>query len=119
MNGITDIAGSNLQSNLDIAWVNQQKIANNIANANTPNFAPTHVEPQTMQSMLDFDLNTTNANHLPRVEMNPAGSKEVPVKDFSLDAETAEMSKNNLFYQTLLETVVRQDHMAKIVMEGK
>ncbi|MFN0118781.1 MAG: flagellar basal body rod protein FlgB [Elusimicrobiota bacterium] len=116
---IKNIAGLGIEQHLALTWANQRSIANNIANGNTANFQAKRMELISKDQDYQLILNQSDSKHLTlHVEENSI-LKEVPVKDFSLDSEMGEMTKNNLFYQTLLETVVRRNQMARSVIEGR
>ncbi len=117
---INNIAGLGIRQQLALAWANQRSIAHNIANVNTPNFQATHKELIQNDQILELALEKSDSRHIEAVSTdgNPL-MKSISVKDFSLDSEIGEMSKNNLFYQTLLEAVTRQNRMAKSVVEGR
>lgn len=121
LDDVRNIAGLGLQENLDVGWLNHQAIANNIANANTPGFKGSHVvfkKKPTLNPVLE--LVRTQSTHL--TEMLPKIPPQAQVESVgtvNLDAEMAEMAKNNLFFQTLLEAVQRRDHMARSAIEGR
>src|SRR5580692_5821859 len=114
ISSLTNVGSQDLKRNLDVTWLNHQAIANNIANANTPNFQGTHIVDTNPQLIQNLELTRTNPAHLsPSPDAALSGIKAEAVKDVSLDTEMGEMNKNNLFYQTLLEAVERKDHMAR------
>lgn len=124
VNSITDIAGGGLTEHLQAAWLNHQAVANNIANANTPGYAGIHVAYNPKKKLADalpaLDVQRSDPAHVPSVEWQPLQRFDVtPVPSVQLDAEMAEMNKNNVFFQTLLEVVQRQDRMSRTVIEGR
>ena len=85
------------------AAARQQVLANNIANADTPNF---------MRSDLDFHTQLANAvdadskEQLMSIQFHPVTDAESPVQangnNVNLDGEMANMSQNALDYETLV-----------------
>ncbi len=124
MNSITDIAGDKLSEHLKASWLNHQAIANNLANANTPAYRGSHIafkdRATLADTLADIELQRSQPAHLKPMEWLPAQGFEVtPIDSVQVDQEMAEMNKNSLFYQTLVEVVARQDKMARSVIEGR
>lgn len=117
------IAGRPIHQELNRLWLNQQAAAHNLANIQTPGYVGTRVvknENAAFENVLSRELTRTDARHL--ALSLPDGSNdftEQPVVDLSPDSEMAEISKNVVSYQTMLEIVARQDRMARTAIEGR
>ena len=117
------IAGRPVKQELDRLWLNQQAAAHNLANIQTPGFVGTRVvknDTPAFDLMLSKELSRTDSRHLSI--STPALSDdftEQAVSDLSPDSEMAEISKNVVSYQTLLEMVARQDRLARLAIEGR
>lgn len=120
MESISRTNNINLNHALEAAWRNHREISNNIANIHTKGYQAKRIEADLKLMRDELSLQVSNPLH---IEMSSAADKnfmkETKVENLTLDTEMAELSKNNLFYQTLVESIVRRDRMAKIVSEGR
>lgn len=117
-----NIAGG-LERELDRSWFNEQSAARNLANLHTPGYRGYRLAPDPTDDFADLlgqELERTNENHLSLLPED-AGSdfQKVSVEDLSPDTEMAELSKNQMFYQTLLEVVNRRDRLTRTALEGR
>ncbi|MBK8575160.1 MAG: hypothetical protein IPN90_05605 [Elusimicrobia bacterium] len=117
------IAGRPLHRELDRLWLNQQAVAHNLANIQTPGFVGTRIvknENPDFGDMLSAELIRTDSRHMSISDSDLSNEfTKQPVQDLSPDSEMAEMSKTVVSYQTLLEIVARQNRMARTAIEGR
>lgn len=120
---------------LDASWKRNEVIANNIANAETPNFKKSTV---LFEEILKEQLNSeklkgviTNAKHIPinDININDIKYKIKTEENFStrtdrnnvdIDVEMAERAKNEIIYNALIGKI--QDSFRKIkfvINEGR
>ncbi|WP_026475994.1 flagellar basal body rod protein FlgB [Alkaliphilus transvaalensis] len=126
----------NLLTNaLNASWKRNEVIANNIANANTPNFKRSDVE---FEKLLEGYLkgnklagDRTHQNHIPigmksldevrhRVVKNDSFSTRLDGNNVDVDVEMAEMAKNTITFNTLSTQL--NNHFARLkiaINEGK
>jgi flagellar basal-body rod protein FlgB len=121
-----------LQQSLDFREANQSVIASNMANIETPGYAP---QKATFNEALrdavanrdsavpkEVPLTRTNERHLP---LSQEGSGVYTIekiaddmKSFSLDREMARMAKNNLLYEASVNLLAKKFESLKNVIEG-
>ena len=90
--GLFDITQLALDSALSGAHVRQTTLANNVANANTPGFAPSDVD---FHSMVKKALE--GGTPLDQVDFSPARSGNVT----DMDVEMASLSQNALDFEAM------------------
>jgi flagellar basal-body rod protein FlgB len=113
---------------LDVSSLRQQVIAHNIANANTPGFAPQRVsfeqlleEAALLTSDAPADPELANGierlqQRLDRGELIETGEDE----SVSLDMEMVKLTENVLRYRALLEGLAKRGGLIKLaVTEGR
>jgi flagellar basal-body rod protein FlgB len=113
---------------LDVSSLRQQVIAHNIANANTPGFAPQKVSFEQLLESADMlttdqpaDRELTNEidrlqGRLDRGELIESGEDET----VSLDMEMVRLTENVLRYRAMLEGLSKRGSLIKMaVSEGK
>lgn len=113
---------------LDVAAQRQQVIANNIANAKTPDFSPQRVR---FEALLDNAM-TRSINHsddriagaqLDKLEERMESGQlieETDDEDVEMDLEMARLAENVLRYQALLEGLSKRGSVIKLaITEGK
>jgi flagellar basal-body rod protein FlgB len=86
------------------AAARQQVLANNIANADTPDF---HRSDLDFHSQLAAAVDADSKEQLMSIQYQPAADTESPVQangnNVNIDGEMANMSQNALDYETLVE----------------
>ncbi|MGX8796127.1 flagellar basal body rod protein FlgB [Fusibacter sp. JL298sf-3] len=112
---------------LDGAWMKQTTIANNIANVNTPGYKRQTVSfedalraelgkaqtvPMTRTHSMHMDPNFPN---VPRVENVGDSSYRADDNNVDVDVENAEMAKNTLYYNAMIDRVNGQYNRLKTV----
>jgi flagellar basal-body rod protein FlgB len=121
-----------LKAGLDASWLKNEVIANNIANVDTPNFKSSSVSfeaafksalaegdftaKKTQEKHIDFEGTTMQAT----VTMDTDTTYRMDGNNVNIDAENAELAKNQIFYNTLsqqLSSELRKLSMA--INEGK
>ncbi len=122
-----------LQKSLDLRSANQRVIAANIANAETPGYAPARLEfEQELQAALSGsipDLTTTHASHLSvhsdRVENVTGKIVRSPGKTgigdengVSVDEEMIALSENQIMYETAAQLLNKKLSVLKYVIQG-
>lgn len=112
---------------LDAAALRHNVLANNIANASNPGYAPLRVDFEERLQLLRADLlrrtdpagvRSTLAAVEPRVEADPAyaGSSE----QLRLDTEISKMMQNAVYYQSLLTAMSKGGSIMRLaVREGR
>lgn len=117
-----------LQDAMRVCVQNHTVIANNIANADTPNFTPSKLDFQgTLQETLGgrgrFSLRKTQARHLdisreiPRFEHIALSSKN-DYNKVDLEQEMADLSENTGKYTIYGSLLVKQFKQAKDMLAG-
>lgn len=102
---------TSLERGLGNSALKQKVIANNIANADVPNYKSKNVSFGNILEKTELELKRTNSRHLSfdHLKQNPSVYTK---RDFQyhdngnnvdLDQEMADMAKNQLYYQTLIE----------------
>ncbi|MFO7775807.1 MAG: flagellar basal body rod protein FlgB [Candidatus Hydrogenedentota bacterium] len=120
--------GRLLQEGMRTAELNQRFIANNIANAETPNYNPARLDFQaTLRAALEgrgrADLRTTQARHIaaerhrPNFERFTPGSRN-DYNKVDLDVEMTELSQNTSNYTTWSALLNKRFQMVKSTLEG-
>ncbi len=106
-----------LQKGLDASWLKNQVISNNIANVDTPNFKSSSVSFESMfKSALNgesFAARKTREKHIDfksqsleaTVTTNEGTSNGLDGNNVDIDYENAELAKNTIYYNTLIEQV--------------
>lgn len=106
-----------LEKGLDASWLKNQVIANNIANVDTPNFKSSSVSfEEAFASALNSDSFTakkTNEKHVDfasqsldaTVSTDTDTSDGLDGNNVDIDYENAELAKNTILYNTLIEQV--------------
>ena len=128
---IEDIGGATsrlVSLALDVSSLRQQIIANNIANANTPGFAPQRVSFERLleeAALLSSDAPAEPElsdgiarlqQRLQRGELIETGEDE----SVSLDMEMVKLTQNVLHYRAMLEGLAKRGSLIKLaVTEGK
>lgn len=135
---IKDIFASTkyLEKGLDAAWLRNQVISNNIANAETPGFKSSSVEFENIfAAALDdtgaFDNKVTRSKHIsfsgadpesvvPVVLQNNDTSMRMDENNVDIDYENVELAKNTLYYNTLVEKLNTEFSMLRLaITEGR
>lgn len=123
-----------LQKGLDVAWKRNQVIANNIANAETPNFKASKVDFENiLKSELgnseDASMKATNPLHMkaggaitdkfePAVTVDRSTSMRLDGNNVDVENEMTELAKNNLLYQTLIQKLSNEYSRIKQAIVG-
>jgi len=119
------VTTSMLKLALDAASLNHQAIANNIANVNTPGYAPARVN---FEAQLDSIRQTLSeggrvqANMLSGIQPVMERAQPLPAGDHTanLDMETAQLAENTVHYEALLKvTGMRMSLVNAAINEGK
>ena len=124
-----------LQKTLDLRLQNQQTIASNIANADTPGYAPVRLEfEEKLQQAVNNTSKrpaTTNVAHFPigggSVDSVQPKLVRVPDKSnigdrngVSVDQEMIALSENQILYETTIQMLNKKFGLLKyIVQEGR
>ncbi len=121
-----------LEQGLSAAWLRNQVIANNIANESTPNFKASSVE---FESLLKdaiqsqdggFTAKVTNDKHIsftssaevsPVVVQNMNTTMRQDGNNVDIDYESAELAKNAIWYQTLVEKISSEFNMIEMAIK--
>lgn len=123
-----------LEKGLDAAWTRNQVISNNIANVDTPNFKSSKVEFESVfKSALEnegFTTKRTRDKHaafsddidsvMPGIVQNNGITMRMDGNNVDIDYENAELAKNQIYYNTLIEKMNSEFSRLKMAInEGK
>ncbi len=130
--GVFDRTIGVLENALDLRMQKQQGIASNIANADTPGYAPVRIEfEERMRSALksgDLQVAATHPQHIP---IGPAGADGVRAKVFrepdatgigdgngvSVDQEMVDMAENQILYEAASQIISKKLGLLKYVAQ--
>ena len=133
MPSISDSTMTLLQKVLDLRADNERVIASNIANSETPGYAPARFEfEEQLRLAVDkgaFAIKTTHANHLPVAPASLADvtGRVVQEKDtsgigdqngVSLDHEMLALAENELLYETAAQLLNKKLTIRKYIIQG-
>ncbi len=122
-----------LQKSLDLRSSNQRVIAANIANAETPGYAPARFEfEQELRAALSESipsLTTTHASHLPvhsdtvekvtgKIVRSPDKTGIGDQNGVSVDEEMIALSENQIMYETAAQLLKKKLSLLKYVVQG-
>ncbi len=106
-----------LQNGLDAAWLKNQVITNNIANVDTPNFKSSSVNfEEAFKAAMNEDRFAGEAAQEGEAKFSSQGmtsaihtntdtSEGLDGNNVDIDYENAELAKNSILYNTLVEQV--------------
>jgi flagellar basal-body rod protein FlgB len=121
-----------LKAGLDASWLKNEVIANNIANVDTPNFKSSSVSfeaafksalqegdfaaKKTREGHIDFDGTNMQAT----VTTDTDTTYRMDGNNVNIDAENAELAKNQIFYNTLAQQLSSEFRkLSMAINEGK
>lgn len=121
------VTTSMLKLALDAASLNHQAIANNIANINTPGYAPVRVNFEEQMANIRQTLEEGGrvqsgmlAGIQPVMERTQPAAAEDGDRTASLDMETAKLAENTVHYEALLKVAgMRLSMVNSAINEGK
>lgn len=122
---VESVTNQMLELALDAASLNQQAIANNIANVNTPNYVPLRTDFEEQMASVRRTLDhggRVSAGMLNRIhpELVREQSSINDDRTASLDMETARMAENLVQYEALLKVAgLRMSLLKSAISEGK
>jgi flagellar basal-body rod protein FlgB len=115
-----------LENSLDASTLKQKVIAQNIANVDTPNYKAKQVKfHQEFEKQLT--AHKTNDKHIDFNSSNGNGISIIDSQDTSyshngnnvdIDREMAEMAKNQLYYQAMVQRLNGKFNSIKLVLRG-
>lgn len=124
-----------LQKGLDAAQLRQDTISNNIANVDTPGFKASHVEfeaymKEAMEGGGGLEAKVTRDKHIPfnkqsAMDVQPAvivdsnTTMRMDGNNVDIDAEMADMAKNNIYYDTLVTKLNGELSRLKLAIDGR
>lgn len=112
-----------LEKALDAAWMRNEVLSNNIANVNTPGYKKGYVrfEDQIASAVAEFQIGSTSKSPkflpigndirsipAPEVIQNPFTSVRKDGNNVDIDVEMAELAKNTIKYNALINQISRQ-----------
>ncbi|MBQ8591437.1 MAG: flagellar basal body rod protein FlgB [Lachnospiraceae bacterium] len=117
-----------LDKGLDAAWIRNEAIANNIANATTPNYKRQDVDFESelkkalkynRYTSMDEKVSNLKINRLePRVYTDYAGySYRLDGNNVDIDTENVALASNQLKYNGLMQSVTENFTNLKMVMK--
>jgi flagellar basal-body rod protein FlgB len=122
---------------MDVASLRNDVIANNIANIDTPKFKRREVIfedkiKKVLESKTNYaKLNTTNARHFQISEIADLSGVEPKIKvmnnlsyrndenNVDIDTETAEMTKNSIYYDSLSQSMSNEISLLRLAITGR
>jgi len=122
-----------LHKALDGAWLKNKAINHNISNVNTPNYKRLDVN---FQDKLKEAINKeesklvkTHSKHLPvskeiedlkpSIEIDRSYSYRFDNNNVNIDTEAAELAKNTIMYNALIDQTIREfDKIKNVIIEG-
>ncbi|KXG10543.1 flagellar basal body rod protein FlgB [Anoxybacillus rupiensis] len=118
-----------LEQGLDYASLKQKVIANNIANADTPNYKAKEVRFKTEldQAMSSFEAYRTNPKHFAFASKNTGNFLVTTRSDMvynhngnsvDVDREMSELAENQIYYNALIERLNGKFNSLKTVIKG-
>lgn len=122
-----------LNKSLDAIWLRNKAINQNISNANTPNYKRLTVnfEENLREAMTNREtkLNRTHSKHIPASikldEINPKISVDknysyrFDKNNVNIDMESADLAKNTIMYNAVINQVVDEfDKIKNVINEG-
>ena len=122
-----------LEKGLDVSWLKNAVISNNIANAETPGFKSSSVdfEDQFRAALSDdgFNAKRTNDKHIEfsdtTINMDTLVSTDRSTtltedgNNVDLDYENAELARNTIYYSTLTEQISGEFRRLNIAINGE
>jgi flagellar basal-body rod protein FlgB len=124
-----------LEKALDAALMRNEVISNNIANVNTPGFKKAYVrfEDQMASAAAEFKIGSLDKNSkflpigndirsipAPEVMQNPFTSVRKDGNNVDIDVEMAELAKNTIKYNALINQISRQfGNIKSAINEGR
>lgn len=133
INSISDQSIALLNKVLDLRADNEKVIASNIANSETPGYAPSRFsfEEELKQAVASgsFSLATTHASHIAITPTNIGAVNGQVIKEadttgigdqngVSLEQEMLELSQNELLYETAAQLLSKKLTLKKYIIQG-
>ncbi len=133
-NGIFDSTNAVLKKSLDLRMQNQQVIAANVANAETPGYAVKRFEFEDQLraavAVNDSNMRRTHPQHMPRqgVAIDQVNGRIVEYPDVSglgdrnsvdMDSEMMAMAKNQLYYEATTQLLNKKMGILKYTIQGQ
>ncbi len=124
------------EKTLDAAWLRNEVIAQNIANVDTPGYKKSTVAfEEYLDNVMDsgsFKGNTTDSRHIP-IGKNDADKVSIRVtqkyenlstrldgNNVDIETEMADLAKNNIRYNTLVQSVNKEyTRLRSVIKEGR
>lgn len=123
-----------LQKGLDASWLKNQVIVNNISNVDTPGFKGSSVEfesvfksaleqggmatKKTRDKHMDFGGSLDDMSSM--VTKNNNSSMRMDGNNVDIDSENAELAKNTIYYNTLVQQISSElRRLSMVINEGK
>ena len=116
---------------LNGTWERNKAITHNISNENTPNYKRKIVtfEDQLKQSIKKSEINlkTTHDKHIgiakknfsPKILMDESVSYRMDGNNVNIDTESADLAKNKIMYDALINQIVGEfDKIKNVITEG-
>lgn len=110
-----------IEKTLDASWMRNEAISNNIANVDTPNYKAKRVE---FEKMLNQVLEKNNATHSDIEQVKPKVVEEntnlqmrLDGNNVDIDAEMAQLAKNQILYNAMLQQVTKEFNRIKMVLK--
>jgi flagellar basal-body rod protein FlgB len=123
-----------MQKSLDVLWLRQEVISNNIANVDTPNYKSQHVEFETMfrQALEDqgqLSMKVSSPRHIQAVPSNPLdvdptvvsetwGTMRMDGNNVDVDQEMTELGMNTIQYNLTIQKVNGELQRLKTAITG-
>ncbi|WP_150267642.1 flagellar basal body rod protein FlgB [Paenibacillus tepidiphilus] len=132
---LNSVSFQRLQAGLDAANIRQNVLANNVANADTPNFKRSDVAFESLLRQQEsgiqasLDAKVTDSRHFkfgtgtslpgPAVSMDATTSMNNNGNNVDMDREMALSAENQLRYNSYVQQINSQITMMRTVIEGR
>jgi flagellar basal-body rod protein FlgB len=124
-----------LKKGLDVAWLRQEVISHNIANAETPGYKSQHVEfesafRQALKDAGNLPLKTSSPRHIAPGPVDPLALQPSVVSEtwhtyrmdgnnVNPDNEMTELAMNTIQYNTLVQQLNKEFGRLKLAIRGQ
>jgi len=110
-----------LEKALDASWLRNDVISDNIANVDTPNYKSKSVEFENMlnQALNKDSISTSDFEGIePKVvESHSNNEMRLDGNNVDIDAEMAQLAKNQILYNAMIQQVTQEFNRLKIVLK--
>lgn len=117
----TNVTSEISRFSLDMLSMQNNYIANNIANANTQNFHPSKIDFSSIYEHIESQLNGASDNSLSELKSDIQQGQYITTSNVAgveLDSELIGLSKNTIMYKAILSAMSGRGDFMKIVLNS-